>query len=181
MRVLNAISFWQRGRSKAFSRSRRGSTAVEFALVAFPFFLLIMSILELGLIALSSATVKNGVREAARESRVGSAQCLSRAEVTAAICNASSFAPSCESRLSIRQIVFPTGWQSNIDEQTTAFGGANDYQVAQGGDVVVVQARYDWSIVSPIVSPFLGDGEGKFPFRQSFAYQAEGFASQSCG
>lgn len=182
MRLLSAISFWKRSRSRAFSRSRKGAAAVEFTLVAFPFFLLIMSIIEFGLIGLSSATVKNGVREAARMSRVGSAQCMSREEMTTAICENSTFAPNCEANMDVRQIVFSTGWQANIDEQTATFDDAttNDFQVARGGDVVVVQAVYSWEIVSPIVSPFLGDREGNFPFRQSFAFQAEGFAAQAC-
>lgn len=47
--------------------------------------------------------------------------------------------------------------------------------------MVVVQARYRWSVISPIVTPFLADDNGDFTFQQSFAFQAEAFDTPDCG
>ena len=170
------------GAERRFVKSRRGSAAVEFALVAFPFFLLIMSIIEIGIIGVSSQSLKNGVRDTARLALVGEAQCMDRSEMIETICDNSALLPQCSQRLDLRQSVFPTGWQSNFDEQISAIpeGASEEFQRPQGGDIVVVLAGYRWDLMSPILEPVLGDEEGDFRFRQSFAFQTEAFQVRTC-
>ena len=55
-------------------RRREGSTAVEFALVAFPFFILLFGILEIGLMLLVDALVETAASDAGRQIRTGLAQ-----------------------------------------------------------------------------------------------------------
>src|ERR1700684_3169198 len=49
-----------------------GATAVEFALLAIPFFMLLFGILELGLVFLLSVNLANATANEARQIRVGS-------------------------------------------------------------------------------------------------------------
>jgi len=53
---------------------REGSTAIEFGLVAIPFFLLLFGILEIGLMLLVDALVETAASDAARQIRTGQAQ-----------------------------------------------------------------------------------------------------------
>ncbi|WP_460351269.1 TadE/TadG family type IV pilus assembly protein, partial [Pseudoneobacillus sp. C159] len=53
---------------------REGSNAIEFGLVALPFFLLLFGILEIGLMLLVDALVETAASDAARQVRTGQAQ-----------------------------------------------------------------------------------------------------------
>jgi Flp pilus assembly protein TadG len=55
-------------------RDTRGATAVEFALLAFPFFGLIAAILQTSLVFISSQVLESSVIDAARYVRIGDAQ-----------------------------------------------------------------------------------------------------------
>lgn len=62
----------QRGRS--LSRDERGVTAIEFALLAFPFFGIIGAILQTSLIFLASQVLESAVHDASRAIRTGQVQ-----------------------------------------------------------------------------------------------------------
>ena len=57
-----------------FAKTRRGSAAVEFAMVALPFLALIFGILELSMIYLVSTTLENATADTARKIRTGELQ-----------------------------------------------------------------------------------------------------------
>jgi Flp pilus assembly protein TadG len=61
-------------RAARFARDRKGATAVEFAFVAAPFFLLVFAILEIALIFFASAIIEEAVADAARDIRTGELQ-----------------------------------------------------------------------------------------------------------
>ena len=71
MRHANYVRIRLRGRS--FLRDQRGASAVEFAIVAAPFFFLIMWLLQLGVYAMTQVALDNGLiaeAEAVREDLV---------------------------------------------------------------------------------------------------------------
>src|SRR5262245_1464059 len=57
-----------------FARAEGGATAVEFALVAIPFLMLVFAIIELGLVYLVSLTLENAVIDVGRQIRTGQVQ-----------------------------------------------------------------------------------------------------------
>src|SRR3974390_444039 len=59
---------------RRFARDRKGIVAVETALVAPPFLLLIMTIIELGLILATQSVLDGALRDAARLIRTGQVQ-----------------------------------------------------------------------------------------------------------
>ena len=63
-----------RSRWQQFAQNRRGAAAVEFALIAAPFFFLIFGLLEVCLIFIMSTVMEHAVSEAARPLRTGEAQ-----------------------------------------------------------------------------------------------------------
>ena len=56
-----------RNKLRRFRRTRRGSAAVEFALVAPVFFALLFAIIETSLVFFASQVLENGVQEASRQ------------------------------------------------------------------------------------------------------------------
>ena len=82
-------------------RAREGSTAVEFAMIALPFFLLLFGILEIGLLLLLDAVVETAVSDAGRLVRTGQAQqqTLTAEDIKRRLCeNMSVFAADCPTR-----------------------------------------------------------------------------------
>jgi len=61
-------------RSKRFSKNHDGATAIEFALVALPFFALLFAIIELAIIFFVNSALNNATSEAGRLIRVGQFQ-----------------------------------------------------------------------------------------------------------
>ena len=181
-RVAKSIRRGQRRRVGLWG-CKGGVASLEFALLAFPFFLIIASILEIGLISLSGVMMQQGVREAARSALTGSGACRSREQMAGEICQGAGILPECVARLQLKQVVFPSGWQDDIHNsaaQAGTNGNQPDFTAPNGGDVVVVQATYRWRTISPIVAPFIGDGNGELEMRNSFAFQAEPYGTSTC-
>src|ERR1700761_8011540 len=78
---------WRR-RFDAFVGDMRGVAAVEFALIAFPFFILIFGLIEVVMIFILTSTLDYGVMEAARRVRTGELQNSGQglAEFKTAVC-----------------------------------------------------------------------------------------------
>src|SRR5438132_14309500 len=96
-------------------RGNSGSAAVEFALIAPVFFLLLFAIFETGMLFFADMTLENGVAVTARLIRTGQAQSagMTQAQFRTALCRQISFPLSCSSS------------QLYIDVRSfTNFGGA---------------------------------------------------------
>src|SRR5690606_2566182 len=61
-------------RRRALGRDERGVTAVEFGLLALPFFTIIAAILQTSLVFLADQVLESAVHDAARAIRTGQAQ-----------------------------------------------------------------------------------------------------------
>ncbi len=160
--VASILTDAQRARIRArcarlfgrFLGDRTGATAVEFALVAAPFFLLIFAILEIALIFFASAVIEEAVSDAARDIRTGELQSAGQeeADFRAAICQRIQTVADC-SRLRIDVRTFenfsaadlnaPVGNDGELDDSGFTF----DPGAAQ--DIVVVRVFYDWQLLGP--------------------------------
>lgn len=69
MKWANELEIWSRIRS--FARDRHGAAAVEFAIVAAPFFLLMLWLVQLGLYFMTQSAVDNGLLREAEAIRAG--------------------------------------------------------------------------------------------------------------
>ncbi len=88
---------------KKFSQSETGATAVEFALVAGPFFLVLGVIIETGFVLFAEYTLQSAVQDSGRLIRTGQAQNsgYSVATFKAAICNTVSVLFDCNSKVTV--------------------------------------------------------------------------------
>jgi Flp pilus assembly protein TadG len=142
---------------RRLAADRRGATALEFALVATPFFFMLFAIFELALVYLVSVSLDNATQQAARLVRTGQAQTGGY--------TASQF---------VTQVCANMGWLQSqcsanlfVDAETkTAFGASNPSSPVQGGawnagnlkwsiggpgDIVVLHTYYKWKLITPVL------------------------------
>lgn len=146
------------GLSRRSRRQREGTAAIEFSIVALPFFLVIFAIMELGIIFLIDSMMENAVQRSSRLVRTGQAQetGISAAEFKDVFCQRMSvFEGDCQARATVDVREIPQFRNPNppdpivegaMDESRTTFdpGGA--------GDLVLVRVWYAQPIVTPMLS-----------------------------
>ena len=149
-------SIRRRGKTVS-SDPREGSAAVEFAMVATPFFLMIFAVLELGLVFLVDSVLENAVVEASRVVRTGQAdeQNLSAAQFKSALCaQMTVFQGDCASRADVDVRVLPE-FSDGLPDSPIKNGvlDKNDMQYNRGGpgDLMLVRVFYS----QPLVTPFM--------------------------
>ncbi len=161
-----------RGVLARFRRNQDGATAVEFALVAAPFFALMFAIIETALLFFADQTFDTAVATAARLIRTGQAQeaGMSASAFKTAICN-----PDLTKDLSGLGALFDCSKIKVVVETKATFGEIDlalpidpttkelnvteNYQPGIGGNIVVVRAYYEW----PTLVPGLGNNLADMP------------------
>lgn len=152
-----------RSRFGHFIEAREGAAAVEFALVAAPFFLLILAILEIALVFFAGSMFDNAVRETAREIRTGELQTAGGDEASfrAAVCSRVQIIADCD-QISIDVRTFANFSDANFSgpfNGTGEFDSSNfNFQPGGAGDVVVVQVYYPFQLFVPSVGLANMDG-----------------------
>jgi Flp pilus assembly protein TadG len=145
-----------------FLKARDGQAAVEMALVATPFFMLLFGVLELALIFLVSSSLENATALAARTIRTGSFQnggAPNAAAFKTTICNAFGWLQAdCMTNLSIDVRTFQS-FASITAPQPVQNGQFNPAVLSCNpgapGDIVVVRAYYQWPLIAPLMSQAL--------------------------
>ena len=139
---------------RRFGRKDDGATAVEFALVAFPFFALLLVIFESAIVMFTDISLQNGVTAASRLIRTGQAQTkgLSATAFKKVICdNVASYIDCSKIRLDVTKS--STAVITGIDQQTVDDEKTPErWQTSGPSDWVLVQARYDWKLFIPELS-----------------------------
>ncbi len=142
-----------------------GVAAVEFAMVAGPFFMLFLSMFEAGLMLFSEYALQSGVQEAGRLVRTGQAQNagLSAADFREAICNKTVIIRDCEGRISVHVTSTPLNFTAlqismpnalSIGPAVVGDGPTITYTPGNPMWVTVVVATYDWKFTIPFMQAF---------------------------
>lgn len=164
-RILNFPSLFRRsGRQVAreawrLGRRRDGGTAIEFAIVIFPFLAILFAIIETAVVFYASQVLETAVADTGRLIMTGQAQKtgLNQETFKAEVC----------ARL---QALFKCSTGVHVDvkkygSQYSDFGGADmsmplneegaldtstfGYDAGIQGDIIVIRAVYEWPIVMP--------------------------------
>jgi len=153
----------ERRRLRELGEDTHGLSAVEFAFVAGPFFLLLVGIFEVCLIFLISTILQYGAREAARDIRTGSLQASTvvvadqKTAFETEICDRMLNLFNCASALSIDVRTSPTGFPSTQDVipknpdgtlDTSGFG----FDAGGRDDIVIVNVYFEWELITPLMS-----------------------------
>ncbi len=154
--------------SKIFS-AQKGATAVEFALLATPFFFLIFALIEIMLVFFMQTTLESAVAIEARKIRTGQAQSstnpITQAQFKANICNRLFGMADCGNRLFVAVEDFPSP-PANItnpwSDGNLVAGSSSDepYQNSASGDMVIVKSYYVWPLFTPGISAALSNFSG---------------------
>lgn len=152
-----------RPRPPGARKAREGAAAVEFAMVALPFFILLYSLIELGLVFMIDAVAENAVVNATRLIRTGQAQeeGFDAARFKAAFCdNMSVFKGDCAARTTINVRVVASF--AATDEGTDADGdGVPDKDSYDGGDaenLMLVRIWYRQPMIAPSLTQAVSSG-----------------------
>ncbi len=148
-------------RFEAWAADNRGATAVEFALIATPFFLLIFGLLEVSLIFIISTTLEFGLNDATRGIRTGAFQAggggpPNLATFRTAVCDGLFALLDCS------EIEFDLTAHNNFNgtppppatNPSTGMlnSGAFSFQPGGPSQIVIARAFFEWDLITPIIS-----------------------------
>ncbi|RIY02012.1 pilus assembly protein [Aureimonas flava] len=162
-----------------FRRDASGVAAVEFSLVALPFFFVLMAMIETALATTAGVMLNNAVNSAARGVMTGSVQ---KSDMDAdgfrrLICGDIDMMMSCD-RLVLDMRTFPAG--SPIPTSVALRDGAVDSEnfcFDPGGQdtITVIRAYYPWPWVTSILNGFAEDTNGNAILGSMAAFMNEPF------
>lgn len=141
-------------RSRRFAHDDEGAVAIEFAILAIPFFTLIFAILETTLVFFAGQILDSAVQDASRLTRTGQAQTANytAANFRTAICNGLYGLFDCSqlrikvsvvSNFSSATVTTPVQTSANCTT-TCAWTLQEAFTPGVGGDVVLMQVYYKW-------------------------------------
>lgn len=164
-------------------RDRRGATALEFALVALPFFSLMLAIFETTAVFFATSTLENAVSDAARQIRTGQVQSanMTGIQFKALICAKTVPLLACDENLTVdvrsfanfQAVNFPAPLDANKNFQIQP-----QFTPGQAGDIVLVRVFYTWKVVTPLIGATLANMvDNKRLISTATAFRNEPFGS----
>lgn len=150
-----------------FGRAKDGATAVEFSIVAIPFFMVIFAMAEISMVGFAQTSLNFAVSETARQIRTGQAQMsgMTGAQIQNQICSQINglIVMTCEGNLylDVDRYASFTAVQNNNPIQNGTFNpGGMGYSDSQPSDIVVVRAYYRWKVITPLFDQILSNSSG---------------------
>lgn len=154
---------------RRFVRSRDGAAAIEFALLAIPYFMIVFAILETFIAYTGEQLVANAVDTMSRKVRTGNitAANTSKAAFRRAFCNEVSILIKCSEQeiatpdklwidvrnfTSFAQIPGSIPTSANGDLNT---GSINNYLPGAQKSINMVRAYYRWDIITDLLRPYI--------------------------
>ena len=139
---------------RALGSNSSGASALEFALVAGPFLVLLFGILAVGLVYVVNMSLEKAVDQGARLIRTGEAQSqgFDAAKFKSEVCKYLIAPLSCSGlKLDVRS--FSSFGGSNLTNPLDSSGNLKSgfsYAPGVGGDIVIVRAFYEWDLLSKL-------------------------------
>ena len=153
-------------------RATAGTAAIEFAMIAPLFFLMLFATLETGMAYFANMTLQNGVQQTARLIRTGQASKsnMTQAQFRQAVCDQIKVLLSCDSSrlyIDIRSFTSFGGqaYPAPLDAQQNMNNGLDSYQIGTsgqaGGSVIVLfRAFYKWQLYTPMFGAYFANMSG---------------------
>jgi Flp pilus assembly protein TadG len=137
---------------RRFRRNRRGSAAVEFALVAPVFFALLFAIIETGIVFFASQVLETVTQDSARMIMTGQAQTggYTQSQFKTYVCGKISVLFDCVNGIYVDVKSYPGFSSVSISDPIDAsknFVPPNNYSPGGPGDIVVVRLFYQWPLI----------------------------------
>lgn len=175
------------GRAKTYLQNGDGSAAIEFGLLAIPFFTLIFGILELAIILFLNASMTHAVGEAGRQIRVGNFQACGgdpAEKFKELVCSNMASIGRCAARVRVdvktgpnfASIILP---EPPEEDETDSAVPNGTVASTIGGDPVVARAVYYYPLALPAALTRLETkkGSGIRVLQSSTAFRNEPFST----
>lgn len=142
---------------RALGRRREGSTAVEFAMVALPFAIMMFSVVEIAFVFVLDSALENAVIETGRRVRTGQASAAGYTADTfkTAVCEKMSiFSTGCSAKLTVDVRVIP---QFNNPTLPDPLGGSSfnasglTYNNGSPDNLMLIRAWYKHTLFTPFL------------------------------
>lgn len=156
--------------TRRFRRDRDGNAAVEFALLALPFFVLTFGLAEVALIGFAQTSLDYAVAETSRNIRTGQAQMggTSYSAMKNNMCTELNglMTLNCAANLSLDVDTFASFVAANNDNNQDPMQGGTfnqagfGYNPGQPSSIVVVRAYYQWQVLTPFFQPLFQNISG---------------------
>jgi Flp pilus assembly protein TadG len=171
-------------------RANAGTAAIEFAMIAPVFFLLIFATIETGMAFLADITLQNAVLVTGRLVRTGQAQNLnmSQEQFRASLCSQVQYMLSCDSGkllIDVRAFANFSGaaypqaldGQGNLNPDLNSYDTGASSQALGQNSTVLVRAFYKWPLYTPMFARYFANlnGENVRLISSSMAFKNEPF------
>lgn len=167
-------------RLKRLLSDRRGSAAIEFAILALPFMVIIFAILEISVMFFVDSGLDSALHKAVRQVRVGTAKSAAwdLAKFKSTVCGELSYSFSCASQLKVRAIVVSN--MASVNKLSGVSGGtlsvSEDFNIGNAGDYVLIQAFLPWDPVFKLYAFASGRlSDGRYVLGASELFKNEPF------
>ncbi|KQT82518.1 TadE/TadG family type IV pilus assembly protein [Aurantimonas sp. Leaf443] len=134
----------------------RGATAIEFALVALPLFIILFAIFEIAILFFIYASLDGSLVRAARLIRTGEAAAagLNISQFKEKICQGLQLSFGCPQNLRVKvDIVSDLMAVAGTQPVTNgSFSIQESFDIGKGGDYIIVQAFLPWSRLADLYS-----------------------------
>jgi len=175
----------------------KGSAAIEFAMVAPVFFVLLMGTIEAGVIFFAQSALQNALNDTARLVRTGQSGCyttsggncvaMTQAQFRTRLCSEVSLLLSDCNGASLQFDVqaYPSGF-STASNSSPLVGGTlptlTAFNVGNACDVVLARAFYTWPVFTPGLRYFLANvGSSYHLLASAAAFRNEPYTTTSGG
>ena len=140
----------QIGGFRRFVRNTAGASALEFAIVSVPFFLLLMAVFQMAFVYFANFALESATSRAARLVRTGQAQDFSASQFKTEVCKEISAPLSCSGlELDVRKFDSFGSAADGLTQPLDSSGNMKEnfsFNPGGSGDVVVVRAFYPLDI-----------------------------------
>ena len=167
--------------ARRFARATRGAAALEFAIIATPFFLFLFAVIEVGYMFFVSVMIDAGTLEAARKIRTGQMQFAGATadDLWDDVCGNISIVAPCEGRLFLDVRTYDdfasTRAPLPIEEREFDPTGLH-VDFGEEGDIVLVRSYYLWDVMFPDLGTGLANlNGGKRLMTSTIAFRNEPF------
>jgi len=150
---------------RRYLKKKEGATAVEFALLFFPFFLLIMGVIELSLFYASGVMLEGAAVTSSRLVRTGQAQGSADPQATFkdTMCNQVGVMINCDNII-FESINLGNSFTNasetvpDIDDDGNLVSAGFD--AGTSNEVIMIRLAYRHEFLLPLIGQFLGDSAG---------------------
>ena len=167
---------------RRFGRDHSGATALEFALVATPFFAMLYAIFQTALLFLAQEVLQTATTNAARLIMTGQAQSqkLNATQFQAAVCSNIPALFTCSGVYVNVQKFSSFGGATPLNPlQNGNFNTAMAYNLGGAGDIIIVQVFYQWPAYVGLLGFNLTNMNGNYRLMQATAvFRNEPYSSQ---